>query len=105
MYKCTIDKGVMTFTKGKNTYSPDGKKYTAIREIVKEYNLVQEILHDHGWTFPVVEKLQERSNSLKENLMDLFKDAKKDGRYILNSQKHETPSTKGAGSIAAGNSS
>jgi len=90
MYKCTMDKGVMTFRGDDVTYVPGGQTLSDMDEVVREYNLVQEILRDHGWAFPVIERLNQRTNALLRNLMELY-----NGRNIQHSENDETASAKG----------
>lgn len=80
MYKCTEEKGKMTFTKGKKSYTPGGI-HTDLKDLIKEYDLVKEISLDHGWSFPVVECLNRRKQALLENLMKITKESL-DGRSI-----------------------
>ncbi|MBN2591629.1 MAG: hypothetical protein JXA96_17315 [Sedimentisphaerales bacterium] len=98
MYKCTMDKGLMTFRSDNVSYTPSGKSLTSMGEVADEYNLVQEIIRDHAWAFPVVERLNERSSALLRNLMELY-----NGRNIQHTENDASSGSSGrrgsAGSV------
>ena len=93
--------GEMSFINEDRIYKIGGRTYTGIREVVDEYNLLMEVYHDHDWAHPVVTRINERANALKQNLMDLHNNKEpKDGRTIQHTKDAKTPDTSGGGSPA-----